>query len=331
MNPRRPVSVFTLAVPSLLLLWSCSDNHLAGNSTETENNATTRVIRVDSVLDPSNQPQHVPTVATLRLDSSNFDFSRSDSAGLDLAVTHLDTSAIPFQIVFWDRVAKLGRLKVRIDTNMLRPGSRILLRWGRTLVVRSDSTAVWSAIPDSQIQEINSVLVDDFEHGVLQNLLPDSAVWRTGKSTSATISSFGLVSAPAGRSGQVLHMSYTADTVSGQYVLTGTQLAPTPRCFRSMDSLVFWVKGTGMFSPALEHITDSTNVKAWRSRALDSGWQRVRLRPQDFDSASKTLLSNVGWLGVRDSITSLTFLIGGGSDLWIDDIRIYGIGRDDLR
>jgi hypothetical protein len=34
---------------------------------------------------------------------------------------------------------------------------------------------------------------------------------------------------------------------------------------------------------------------------------------------------------VRDSITSLTFLIGGGSDLWIDDIRIYGIGRDDLR
>jgi hypothetical protein len=329
MKTLRPASA--LALPCALLLWNCSDNQLAGNSTETENNATARVIRVDSILAPSNEPQKVPTVATLRLDASNFDFSRSDSEGRDLSIQGTDGVAIPFQIVFWDRIAELGRLKVRIDTGLLRPGSRFVLHWNQTPAVRSDSAAVWAAIPDSQVLAINSVLVDDFEHGVLQNLLPDSAVWRTGKSTSATISSFGLVTAPAGRSGQVLHLSYTADTTSGQYVLTGTQLAISPRCFRSMDSLVFWVKGTGLFSPALEHISDTSSVKAWRRRVLDTGWQRMSIRPQDFDSALKNISSVVGWSGVRDSVTSLTFLIGGGSDLWIDDIRIYGIGPDDLR
>jgi len=329
MNFPRQASFVSLA--SALLLWNCSDSQLAGNSTETENNATARSIRVDSVLPDWNQPQHVATIATLRLDSSNFDFSRTDSGGTDLAVQTPDSAAIPFQIVFWDRIAKLGRLHVRIDTGLQHPHSRFLLRWGQTSALRSDSSAVWSAIPDSQRLAINSVLVDSFAGGSLQNFLPDSEVWTTGKSAKGTISAFGLVTAPAGRTGMVLHMSYTADSVSGQWVLMTTKLALTPRCFRSMDSLVFWARGSGNFSPALEHVTPDTSTKAWKTVVMDTGWKRYSIRPQDFLPPSTNTPSAVGWTAVRDSITNLTFLIGGGTDLWVDDIRIYGIGRDDLQ
>jgi hypothetical protein len=328
MTPHRLFPVLVAAL--LLVCWGCFDSQVAGNTTETENNATARSIRVDSVLPLWNRPAHVATVATLRLDASNFDFSRSDSIGRDLDVQTVDSAPIPFQVVFWDKIAGLGRIRVRIDTSLAHYDSRFLLRWGRTLASRSDSSAVWSAIPDSQRLAINSTLVDDFEGGVLQNLLPDFAAWSTSKSDSASILSFGLVSAPAGRSGQVLHISFSANIVAGQYVGTTTQLAPTPRIFRSMDSLVFWAKGNGTLSPALEHVTASGSKKAWRKKAMDTGWQRIRLRPQDFDSATG-LSGNVGWMRVRDSITNLTFLIGGGSDLWIDDIRLYGIDREDLR
>jgi len=34
---------------------------------------------------------------------------------------------------------------------------------------------------------------------------------------------------------------------------------------------------------------------------------------------------------VRDSVNYVTFLVQGGSQLWLDDIRIHGIDRDDLR
>jgi hypothetical protein len=40
---------------------------------------------------------------------------------------------------------------------------------------------------------------------------------------------------------------------------------------------------------------------------------------------------NVGWAGVRDSVTDLCLFAARGADMWIDDIRLYGIDRDDLR
>jgi hypothetical protein len=320
-------------VPTIILplvLWSCFDSQVAGNSTETENNITARLIRVDSVLPSWNRPSSVPTVATLRLDSSNFDFSRTDSTGRDLAVLGLDSVPIPFQIVFWDRVAARGRLHVRIDTSLLRPGSRFILGWRRPLAIRSDSSSVWSAISDSQNLAINSVLVDDFEGGVLQNILPDSAAWYTGKSDSATLSSFGIATAAGGRTGQVLHLAYKADSTTGQYVLATTALASTPRCFRSLDSIVLWERGGGHVGVAFERIANGVSHKAWKLLNLDTGWQRLRVRPQDLDIATVTS-GNVGWQAVRDSVTNLTLFTEGRSDLWVDDIRIYGIGPDDLR
>jgi hypothetical protein len=178
---------------------------------------------------------------------------------------------------------------------------------------------------------LNSVLVDDFEGGVLQNLLPDSATWTTNTSDSGSISSFGIVAAQ-GRTGHVLHMAYQADSGAGQYALTSTALATTPRCFRSMDSIVLWERGGGRFTVAMEHIANGVSRKAWKVMPLDTGWKRIRIRPQDFDSASPTgKFGNLGWKAIRDTITHLTLFAAARSDLWIDDVRIYGIDREDLR
>lgn len=325
---------FRASVPTSILFlafaWGCSDGRTAGNSTQTENTAA-RSISVDSILPEWNRSAKASTIATLRLNAANFDFSQTDSAGRDLDVVKADGTHVPFEIIFWDKSASLGRLHVRLDSSLLTGGARFEFRWNQPLARRSDSAKVWGGITDSQRLELNSVLVDQFENGSLTCLLPDSSSWFTGKSDSGSISSFGLVSAPPNRTGTVLHMAYSARLLTGQYVYASIRLANSPRVFRSLDSLEFWARGSGSFSPALEHmITSKFSHKAWRSRDMDTGWQRYRIRPQDFDSATATS-GNVGWTAIRDTIDHLTFLIGGSGDLWIDDIRLYGIDRNDLR
>jgi hypothetical protein len=314
------------------LLWGCFDQ-VAGNSTETENNATARSIRVDSILPDWNRPWWTSTVATLRLDRSNFDFSTTDSTGRDLLLRVSPEVPVPFEIVFWDKKAGLGRLHVRIDPLLEAPGARFQLLWNQALKSRDDSVAVWAGITDSQRLAINSVLVDDFENGIPVDQLPNGAAWNTNHSDSATITAFGIVPDPLRIRGRVLHMAYEAGVGRPWWVVATTALATTPRCLRSVDSLVMWVRGAGTldaFSVALEHVGPAGSFKAWKKVVLDTAWTRVRLRPSDFDTADANAQS-VGWSGVRDSVTNFTFLDGGQGEFWVDDIRIYGIGPDDLR
>ena len=68
---------FLLALPTVLAT-GCSEDRRAGNSSETENNIAARTISVDSVLPGWNRPHGVPTVATLKLDATNFAFDEVD-------------------------------------------------------------------------------------------------------------------------------------------------------------------------------------------------------------------------------------------------------------
>jgi hypothetical protein len=103
------------------------------------------------------------------------------------------------------------------------------------------------------------------------------------------------------------------------------------RSLRSLDSLVFWARGTGVVLPAFDNLDSGSGGKAWTRIVLDStAWTRVRIRPQDLDTADN-VAGNVGWLSVRDRVGYLTFLVAGGHDLYLDDIRLYGIDRDDLK
>lgn len=336
MKKLRPLSLLLF-----LLLPGCDREVSGGTSTETENSATARVIRVDSVLDSSERRQCNPAVATLRFDGSNFDFSRSTDSGLDLAVVGMDSSPVPFEVPFWDSASGQGRIHVRIAKDFLLPGARFMLRWGLARERRSDSAAVWADVSAIQKLASTSVLVDDFEGGgILHNRLPDSSFWYVNGSVPAS----GLASADSGRGGNALHLVCSAGQCdTGRVLLAATLLAGSPRCVRSMDSIVFWARGSGRVRLSLEHL-DSSQIqlvyqgrlgelnpsRTWTSRTLNAGWNRIALRPTDFDAADG-LSGNVGWGAVRDSINYLTFLIEGGSEMWLDDIRFHGIVRGDLR
>lgn len=312
-----------------ILAASCSEDRHTGNSSETENTLA-RIVSVDSLLPDWNHPKKVPTVATLRLDATNFDFSKADSTGSDVDVATQDSVPVPFATVFWDKRAKRARMHVRLDTTLLAGRSRFLVRWGRPRMARSNPAAVWLGIPDSQKLAINSVLVDDFEHGSMRNLLPIPQTWYTATSDSGRITSFTLGAAGARRTGNALGISYSANGTTGQYALIGTEMGPGTYSLRSLDSLVFFARGSGSFYPSFDHFVNNRGYKARTKVAIDSTWRRIRVRPVDFDTTVDAS-GNIGWPKIRDSVTNLTFMISGNGELWIDEIRIYGIDRDDLR
>jgi hypothetical protein len=313
----------------LAALWflpmGCGTDRVAGSSSETEN-MLARAIPVDSLVSPWNHPVNGVTVATIRLDSSNFDFRRSTSTGLDVTVERTDGRLLPFEIVLWDSVAARARLHVRLDSSLLVGKQTIILRWGQPKVTRANPVAVWNAIPESQHQDVNSVLIDDFERGTLNSLLPNFNPWYVIEADSVPVLTVPtLVPASLGRLGTAAYFSYVKP-----YSLMGLDLGGH-RSLRSFDSLVLWARGTGVLLPAFDNLDSGSGGKAWTQITLDStAWTRIRIRPQDLDTADN-LAGNVGWISVRDRVSYLTFLVAAGHDVYLDDIRLYGIDRDDLK
>ncbi len=304
-----------------ILFWAaCSGDRMAGGSSETENAVMARVLPVDSLLAAWNRPVGTATVAILRLDSTALDFRLSDSLGLDLDVRRANGSRVPFEISHWDRMRRQGRLYVRIDSDLRQPGTSIQLWQGLTRVHRSDPAGVWSGIADSLRLNLTSVLVDDFESGSNRVRLPDSSTWFLGSGT-------GTVAAGAGRQGNALHMVTTG---SDPVVLAAALLASTPRRLGAIDSIVFWARGSGRLRVAMEHALPGSQLVAWTARDLDTAWRRVSVRPASFDSAAASS-GGARWADILDSATHLSYWLEGQGEAWIDDPRLFGIDRDDLR
>lgn len=333
-----------LKASALLLsfaLVGCLDERIGGTSTETENAVVARAFLVDSILPNADLPAHEPVVATLRLDSTRFDFSASRADGQDLEVARMDGKAVPFEISFWDPANSRGRLRVRIDTSLRGPDSRLQVLSGLSAAQRSSSTAVWQGIPWARRLAWNSALVDDFESGnLLNNRLPVSSFWFLGGSLTAS----GLAPANSGRTGTSLRLVCSPGQCGpDRALLAATMMANSPRSFRSLDSIEFWTRGSGSVWIALESL-DSVQMgrlqrgrldslqprRCWTSKTLDTTWRRWSIKPSEFDAADG-LSGNVGWSALQDSINYLTVLLQNGSELWIDDIRLHGIELDDLR
>lgn len=322
----------SILAPSLafLLLASCSDERGAGNTTQTENTVAARTIRVDSLLPSWNRPSQSTTVATLRLNQNNFEFAETDSTGRDLAVETEAGKALPFEIVYWDKPAKLGRLRVLLDSSLQHRGDRFLLRWKQPLLQRSDANSVWKTIPDSQRLALRSVLVADFEKWSSSTLLPSRPDWEVHATDSFSLASLSFVAAGKGRSGSALSVEYKSGS-SGYLVVKTPLVAPRQaRSIRALDSVVFYARGSNKNTSIFLAFDHHELFKAWKLDSLDTVWTRFRVRPQDFISASNPHGGNKGWEAVRDSATDLTFLVYSGTRVWFDDIRLYGIDREDL-
>jgi len=313
-----------------LLGASCDSDRVAGGALETENPFALG-LSADSVAPLAMRVGTFPVVATVRLDSANFDFERAGSSGQNLVAEELDGTPIPFAIHRWEAKDRWARIQVRIEGEMLHKGSRFRLRSTTDTIGKPDSAVVWARIPESFREQWISVLVDDFEQGVVRTRLPIGAPWYVKQADSATISDPVFVSAEGGRTGTAIRFDYNAPSALPGYVLMGTTVANRPVNFGSLDSIVFWAKGKGILSVSLDHQFPSGAVtKAWMHDDLDSTWTRWRVRPQDFDPAA-TSGGIVGWASIHDSVTTLSIFASGSGTVTLDDIRFFGMHEDDFR
>lgn len=322
MKPNPTIAGSALAL--LAILSACSGERSAGGTAETENSVLARTFLVDSLLSDWNRPLHQPTVGTLRLDSLDLDFDRFDPSGWDVDLRRSDSTGIPFEIRQWDPALKRARLLVRIDTELSVPGSRIFLWRGLAPIDRSNPAKVWQNLSDSGRTALTSVLVDDFEDGSDRTLLPDSSTWFIGGGTGT-----GSVEAGGARSGRALRLVSTSNGSVAESIAAAL-LAKTPRSLRTIDSIVVWARVIGDARISLEYAAAGIQRVAWTALPRDSAWRRFRITPAAFDTGSAAS-RRATWSQVRDSVTHLSFWMVGSGELWIDDPRIYGIDRDDLK
>jgi len=292
-------------------------------------------IPVDSLVSDWMLPLTDPSVLTLRLDSNNFDFSQAMKDGRDLRMFDATGNRLIIQRAFWNQTERFAVVRVKLSNVPLT--SELELRWGCQGALDPGSEGLWEGIADSLQQEENSVLVGNFESGTMATNLPspisphnwylipqDTTVTMTPIRDSAVQ---GIQAAGLGRSGNAYHIITNAP--SFKWALLGTVLNTVPKNFSALDSVVFWVRGSGKYSFSLESLVDSGG-KALYNDTLDTAWTKKCIRPSDFLAGDSTG-GNVGWNVIRQRITNLSLFVVGVSDFWVDDIRIYGVNRDDLK
>ncbi|MEN9308430.1 MAG: hypothetical protein RL173_2362 [Fibrobacterota bacterium] len=320
-----------VAVIAVVAMVGCGEERIVGNSVETENSLS-RELSVDSLMEGRWPPYLGSIVVPIRLNRWNFDFKKADARGNGLGFEQLDGRPLPYELQAWDSAANLGRVRVRLESNLFGGGQKIRLRskLGDT-AFQPDSIATWAWIPQNIKDLWTSVLLDDFEDGDSTTMLVSKSKWRSGSVGTGFVNGPIFDAAGNGRRGNALRATYSAP--NGSYVVVATALGKVPHSLRAMDSLVFWMRGSGKMHVAFEHLKSGVGPKSWIQKTLDTAWTRVRIRPEDLEPAGApgNIYTVYGWNTVRDSVTDLSFIVQDGSELHIDDIRLYGVDRDDFR
>ena len=295
-----------------------------------------RILHADSLVYDWMRPLSDTTVLTIRLDSNSFDFSQALADGRDLRIEDQTGRPLVHERVLWDTALGRAVVRVRMVTTGLDSNTTILMRWGHQGALALGSAGLWDGVPDSLHRDFTVLTLGDFEKGVAKSDLPyplPATYWYFVASDSAMIdnnllSNFtnSLQPAGLGRTGYAVHLSYQA--TPPHWVLIGTGLGPEPHCLAALDSVVFWARGEGQLSFALDNLS-GPGTKAWVHLPLDTTWTRYSVTPKDFLPAQEGTF-NVGWDGLRDSVTNITFLINNGNNLWLDGVTLFGIGIDDL-
>ncbi len=293
----------------------------------------TRLLRVDSLFSDWMQPTPNQTVAIVRLDSNSFDFSEAMTNGHDLRFYDSQGFAMEYQMTHWDTDASKAIFYVRIPS--ISNTETIEMRWGCPGAIDRSSSKLWEGLPDSLALEYTSVLVGNFEYKSALTTLPSpipATYWYLFTQDSTVIYNptdwvEGIEPRDDSFGGNALHLTYTA--TDNKWFFLGASLDSEPRDFSSLDSIVFWLKGDGRVAVTMDNLGESGG-KAVYNDTLSSTWTRYRITPSDFIPADQ-IGGNIGWNAVKDSITNISFFVSSGSDFWIDDVRIYGLNRDDLK
>ena len=285
------------------------------------------------------RPLSFPTVLVLRLTEDNFDFKKAAKDGSDIRLYDGSGNLLPFEIDGWDTTINSATLNIRVENaaDTVRPW---MLTWGDKDAVKLKDVKVWKGLSDSLVKALNSVTVLDFESGTKYNALPaplkNKYDWYIQPHDSATVKNDlnkdptkGIEKADSSIFGKnVLHVQYQANKL-GRYVVIGTRIAEHQHDLSKLDSVEVWIKGDGDFEIVLETIVESdTNYKTSYKGSVNKEWTRVVVTPEDFGAPDNK--SYHGWDVTRNKITRFTIFVYNGSDVWIDNVKMYGINLDDL-
>ncbi len=198
-----------------------------------------------------------------------------------------------------------------------------------------------SAVESSSSEEALGYLsVADFENGLNSNILfagdfsefylkpTDTTVVMSPVEDSAAAA---IVEAGAGRDGKAFH--WTTSAKNGHWSFMGLWMCSSanPCDFSVVDSIEYYVRGTGSYSFNLETIVDGSTGKAVFLDTLNGSneWERVVVKPSDFMKGDSTY-GNMGWEFVSKQVTNIAVPAYFDTEIWIDDIKFYGVNKGDL-
>ena len=165
---------------------------------------------------------------------------------------------------------------------------------------------------------------DDFENGADD--------WKPSASKNAEVK-LDVTSAGHNRKGKVAHFVCERDSAADwDWALIGRELGGFVD-MSELDSIRFWARGSvkSRISFAFDvlvntdSVTSTDNIKSWRHFDVDTVWTRYTVIPSQLDTADSNG-GNVGWDAVKKQVTKISIFGAMGTEVWVDDIEVYGYG-----
>lgn len=186
----------------------------------------------------------------------------------------------------------------------------------------------------SQKSEVRktSVLLYDFEQPNEDWYMSVDTLWKgsTYYTLSGKVDSDHLVEdhlvLDSARGSNVFYAKYRIAFDPYAWVLLGTALHETLN-LGGLDSIELYAKGNGAIRLTLENWDNNDNVNKAASKwmPLDSVWNRYVFTPADLCiNGAEKLDCETSWDVVKGQVKQIHIFPSGGSEFFIDDVKLYG-------
>jgi hypothetical protein len=293
-----------------------------------------RVIPLDSTISDWMRPIADTTVVFVRLDSANFNFNEAMKNGNDIRFTDQSDNRLKFKKVFWNDSLQQAELQIRI--NGTSSVEELVMYWGKTAALDASSNDIWKDLPDSLVTAIHSIKIIDFDSQKLETAFdygdgtrdwyfnPQDSNVTTTPSRDNVQDAFEFNDE---RQSYVFHWKSTSKK-KGKWSMIGSRINRNPSSLEGIDSIVFFAKGSGELGFAIEVLNEPTGKTKYVDY-LGSNWKRFSFTPDDFVPGDGEF-GNMGWDFVKARVTTFSIWIVDDSEMWIDDVILYGVNRDNF-
>ena len=164
---------------------------------------------------------------------------------------------------------------------------------------------------------------EDFENG--------KDGWAPSASYNASVD-FDIAPADLDREGNAAHFVCVRDSAADwDWALIGRDLGGYVD-MSNLDSIKFWARASeaSQISFAFDvfvnsdSVTSSENKKAWKHFEVDTVWTQFVVIPAELDTSNNG--GNVGWDSIKDSVTKISIFGQMGTEIWVDNIEVFGYG-----